>query len=593
MAAGQAAVQNPGPNSVAPDSHTATTVPALVTFSGTVRDNNGQALRGVVGLVFSIYKDQAGGAPLWQEIQNVQLDEQGRYIVFLGGATNGGLPVDLFTASESRWLGVQTETPGGEEQPRLLIGSVPYAIKAIDADTLGGRPASAFITVQSDSHNKASASKQSDTKNPDNPTSFAVDGTGTSNKLVKWTATDTIGDSAITEVAGNLGIGTPNPVTLLHVKAPSAQTRIESTGAGAGNYALQSYAANGAIKFNFGLDGDLGSNKLSIYDASVGKYTTTWADGNLGIGTTSPLTQLHVKAPSAQLRMESSGAGAGNYAIESYAANGAIKFNVGLDGDLSSNKFSIYDATVGTYATTWSGGNVGIGTTNPLTLLHVKAANAQARIESNSAGPGNYAMQSYAAGGSTKFNVGLDGDLGSNKLAIYDITAGTYSTVWSDGNVGIGTPTPTAKLEVAGSLKISGGGNGVAFADGSSLTSANPVIAARIRAITYLAGCDSCSSLQATDDQKMIYVNVVGAMTINDIKCYSDAGGPTINLHRNGTTNNILNTNLTCSTTGGVPGPTIVPAESVLSLNDTLDFEMVTVDNMAKRLTVVIKTIVN
>ena len=35
--------------------------------------------------------------------------------------------------------------PGEVEQPRVLLVSVPYALKAADADTLGGLPASAFV----------------------------------------------------------------------------------------------------------------------------------------------------------------------------------------------------------------------------------------------------------------------------------------------------------------------------------------------------------------------------------------------------------------------------------------------------------------
>src|SRR5262249_34882523 len=87
------------------------------------------------------------------------------------------------------------------------------------------------------------------------------------------------------------------------------------------------------------------------------------------------------------------------------------------------------------------------------------------------------------------------------------------------GNIGVGTAAPSAKLEVAGNLKISSGG-ALGFSDGSSLSSANPVSAASIRGITYLAGCDTCSALQNTDSQKNIYVNLVGAMTVTDVKCF-------------------------------------------------------------------------
>jgi hypothetical protein len=46
-------------------------VPPLVNFSGTLTDVNGKPLTGVVGVTFSLYKDQDGGAPLWMETQNV------------------------------------------------------------------------------------------------------------------------------------------------------------------------------------------------------------------------------------------------------------------------------------------------------------------------------------------------------------------------------------------------------------------------------------------------------------------------------------------------------------------------------------------
>src|SRR5213075_2705428 len=168
----------------------------------------------------------------------------------------------------------------------------------------------------------------------------------------------------------------------------------------------------------------------------------TEVGGNVGVGTATPLSLLHVKAPSAQYRLESTGTGPGNYALETYAAGGVGKFTVGLDGDLSSNRLAVYDIGAAAYTTTWSGGNFGVGTTNPTQLLHVKSTNAQFRLESNGSGPGNYAMETFAAGGVAKFNMGVDGDLSSNKLAVYDIAAGLYTTTWSAGNVGIGTLAP-------------------------------------------------------------------------------------------------------------------------------------------------------
>lgn len=97
-------------------------------------------------------------------------------------------------------------------------------------------------------------------------------------------------------------------------------------------------------------------------------------------------------------------------------------------------------------------GNVGIGTTTPGNLVHLKASNANVRFESNGAGAGNYALASFAANGSSKFAFGLDGDLSSSKLSVYDVAANVYSMTWSMGNVGIGTTTPDSKLAVNGTI---------------------------------------------------------------------------------------------------------------------------------------------
>ena len=120
-------------------------VPNMVKFTGTLNDINGKPLTGTVGVTFFLYKEQNGGAPLWIETQNVQADKNGRYSVMLGSASSHGLPTDVFTAGEARWLSVQAS--GQAEEARVILLSVPYALKALDAETLGGRPASAFVTT--------------------------------------------------------------------------------------------------------------------------------------------------------------------------------------------------------------------------------------------------------------------------------------------------------------------------------------------------------------------------------------------------------------------------------------------------------------
>ena len=122
-------------------------VPRLIKFSGVVKDGRGEPLgSAVVRLTFAVYEEQQGGAALWAETQAVELDEQGRYNVLLGATRSDGLPVELFPAGKARWLGVQAE--GRDEDLRVLLVSVPYALKAEDAAMLGGRRASDFVLAE-------------------------------------------------------------------------------------------------------------------------------------------------------------------------------------------------------------------------------------------------------------------------------------------------------------------------------------------------------------------------------------------------------------------------------------------------------------
>ena len=107
-----------------------------------MRDETGKPLNGNIGITFSLYRDENDQVAVWQENQNVQLDSGGRYSALLGATNDAGLPLEIFSAGEARWLGVRPE--GQSEQPRILFLSVAYALKAADTDLLGGKPASAF-----------------------------------------------------------------------------------------------------------------------------------------------------------------------------------------------------------------------------------------------------------------------------------------------------------------------------------------------------------------------------------------------------------------------------------------------------------------
>lgn len=125
--------------------HISDRVPKFIRFSGLLKDGSGRPLNGEANVNFAIYDEPTGGASLWDETQIVQFSD-GRYSILLGLGSQTGIPGDLFRSGESRWLGIHLLLDGEEEQqqPRIFLASVPYALKAADADTLGGLPVSAF-----------------------------------------------------------------------------------------------------------------------------------------------------------------------------------------------------------------------------------------------------------------------------------------------------------------------------------------------------------------------------------------------------------------------------------------------------------------
>jgi hypothetical protein len=182
-------------------------VPPMVNFSGVLTDVNGKPMAGTVGVTFFLYKDSQGGAPLWMETQNVKADKAGHYTAALGATNSQGLPANVFASGEARWLGVQAE--GQAEQPRVLLMSVPYAMKALDAETIGGKPLSAFMLAPAASSASAKGAAAPGT----------ITGNGTADFVPIFTGTTTIGNSKIFQtVGGDVGIGNTAPVAKLDVK---------------------------------------------------------------------------------------------------------------------------------------------------------------------------------------------------------------------------------------------------------------------------------------------------------------------------------------------------------------------------------------
>jgi hypothetical protein len=124
-----------------------TVVPMLVRYDGFAAQYEDKLKTGTSHVTFLVHREEHGGEPLWTETQNVGFDANGKYEIYLGSTRSSGLPADFFGSGDARWLEVQiTSEP---VQPRTLLVSVPYALHAADAATLGGPPVSAFARVDS------------------------------------------------------------------------------------------------------------------------------------------------------------------------------------------------------------------------------------------------------------------------------------------------------------------------------------------------------------------------------------------------------------------------------------------------------------
>src|SRR5271169_4619120 len=196
----------------------ASALPRLVRFAGTVKDLNGNPLTGIVGITFAFYSEKTGGAPLWIESQNATADSTGQYTALLGSTKPEGLPAELFTSEQARWVGAQVA--GQAEQPRVLLVSAPYALKAGDAETIGGLPASAFVramTEVSTSGNGSGGQTAKDGKTGGsagmvNGSGKAAPATETQNYVAKFAnATGGLGNSLIFDNGANVGVATNAP----------------------------------------------------------------------------------------------------------------------------------------------------------------------------------------------------------------------------------------------------------------------------------------------------------------------------------------------------------------------------------------------
>ena len=221
--------------------------------------------------------------------------------------------------------------------------------------------------------------------------------------------------------------------------------------------------------------------KLDILAASNPQLRLTQADGTKYVelkatsagdleitGVSADTDHSHLRfiaAGNAGMIIQSNSAGNADVSLGFSVDSGAsLAFSLGVD-DSDGNKFKIGTSTIDTNTrlTVGNDGNVGIGTTAPHVMLHLKST-ADAVLSNNSSGvlmiganDGNNLTfdnnEIMARNNTTADILHLQAEGGAVRIHHSMATANKVA-VDGNGNVGIGTISPNSKLDVRGSLSL-------------------------------------------------------------------------------------------------------------------------------------------
>jgi hypothetical protein len=249
-----------------------------------------------------------------------------------------------------------------------------------------------------------------------------------------------------------VGIGTSTPLDKLHIEGSSPIIRLRDTDSGAGIYSqINANATDGTLVISADANnasGTTGASKIQFAVDNTTQVTVT-KDTQVGIGTPSPASSLHIVSPTttADINLVNSGTtgGSGGLVVKS-TNNDAFITNV-ENADLRLGTNNTDRVTID------SAGEVGIGTTTPLSLLHLESTAPVIRFrDTASAASTHSTISADNADGTITINADAGNNTGtSNVSKIQFVVDGTTTATVLPNEFGIGTANPLAELHVESS----------------------------------------------------------------------------------------------------------------------------------------------
>jgi len=463
--------------------------PQKMSYQAVVRNAaNDLSTNQTVGMQISVLQGSDTGTPVYIETQTPTTNANGLVNLEIGtGTVVSGTFASIDWSTGTYYIKTETDPTGGTSYTingtsQLL--SVPYALYA--GNTGGGLSNGAIA-----------------------------------GNTPYWNGSNWVTNSSnLFNNGGNVGINTSSPERLLEVHS--------NTTFSAGITPTLMLSDN-FQKWNLGLGYDP-AFRFSIASQDQTERFVIQQTGNVGIGTINPLAKLDVAG---QIKITDGTHGAGK--VLTSDANGLATWTTPTGG--SSN---LADGTAAGNTTYWNGTdwvetsnlfsngtNVGIGTTTPTSqfdIMGTTESRSRFRYGTETAGLtiGNWANEAYV------YNE-LNTDL------VFGTNSATRVRIKNDGNVGIGTDTPGAKLDVAGTIKITDGSQGagkILTSDANGLaTWATPAAAPSYYHLYNVYGVPSSSfqlGLSGTMVTFAIYNNCTGMKTYGGTMMINPAGNVTI-----------------------------------------------------------------